>query len=203
MRRMRRLTPALALILASSALAQIQPTPTDQIPIRKITLYRSGVGYFERSGQIDGDAEIQLRFNTDQINDILKSMVLLDRGGGRIDAVSYGSKEPLARRLASFGVDISGNPSIPELLNQLRGAPIRVAGGEQVQGTILGIETRVVPAAKDQPARPEAFLNLVTPGGLRSLAISGISSFEILDEELAAELNKALAALAEYRADRS
>lgn len=176
----------------------------EAVPIRKITLYRSGVGYFERSGRIEGDAELQLRFNTDQINDILKSMVLLDRGGGRIDAVSYGSKEPLARRLASFGVDISGNPSIPDLLSQLRGAPIRVSAGEQIQGTILGIEQRVVPpTGKDDRVRTEPFLNLVTPDGLRSIAISGISSFVILDKELAGELNKALATLAEYRADRS
>src|SRR5262249_7998205 len=140
---------------ASPAMAQPQSAAkaaapgADTVPIRKITLYRSGVGYFERMGRIEGDASVQLRFKTDQINDILKSMVLLDRGGGCIDAVSYGSKEPLARRLASFGVDISGNPSVPDLLNQLRGASIRVSAGEQVQGTILGIEQRAVPAGKD------------------------------------------------------
>jgi hypothetical protein len=187
----------------SVAASKAADSANEKVPIRKITLYRSGVGYFERAGKVEGDADIQLRFNTDQINDILKSMVLLDKDGGRIDAVSYGSKEPLARRLASFGVDISGNPSIPDLLNQLRGASIRVSAGEQVQGTILGIEQRVVPAGKDQPARTEPYLNLVTPNGLRSLAISGISSFEILDKELAGELNKALEALAEYRADRT
>ena len=196
-------TAALAQGRAPMTSSAAKESAADRVPIRKITLYRSGVGYFERSGRITGDAEIQLRFNTDQINDILKSMVLLDKGGGRIDAVSYGSKEALARRLASFGVDISGNPSIPDLLTQLRGAAIRVSGGEQTQGVILGIEHRTVPGGKDDALRTEPYLNLVTPAGLRSIAISGISSFEILDKELADELNKALAALAEYRADRT
>lgn len=174
------------------------------LPIRRITLYRSGVGYFEREGQIDGNAEIQLRFKTDQINDILKSMYLVDLGGGRVDSVSYGSKEPLARRLASFGVNIASNPSIPDLLGQLRGAPIKVlVSTTEVSGTILGIENRMMPPAKDREPVPVPYLNLVTATGLKSIAIPEIASFEIQDKELAAELNKALATLAEYRADRT
>lgn len=176
----------------------------DQVPIKKIVLYRSGVGYFERSGMVDGNAEIQLRFNAEQINDILKSMVLLDLSGGRIDTVSYASKEPLSKRLASFGLNISNNPSVPELLGQLRGAPVKVlVAGEQITGTVLGVEDRQLPAAPNQPPSRALVLNLVTGTGLKSVTISDISSFEILDQELAAELNKALATLAEYRADRT
>ncbi len=174
------------------------------LPIRKITLYRSGVGYFERAATIDGATEVQLRFNTDQINDILKSMVMLDLDGGRIDSVSYASKEPLAKRLASFGINIAENPSLPQLLNQLRGAPVRLQmpGGE-ADGTILGVEQRQSRPTRDVPATTQNFLNLVTPTGMRSLNIEEVTSFEILDKALAAELGKALAALAEYRADRT
>lgn len=176
----------------------------DSVPIRKIVLYRSGVGYFERAGQVEGNAEIQLRFNAEQINDILKSMVLIDRDGGRVDTVSYASKEPLAKRLASFGLNISNNPSVPELLGQLRGAPLRViVAGEQITGTVLGVEERTLPPRENQQPVKVPHLNLVTESGLRSIAITDVSSFEILDKELAAELNKALATLAEYRADRT
>ena len=178
--------------------------PEVDLPIRGITLYRSGVGYFERSGMVDGNSEVTLRFNTEQINDILKSMILLDLGGGSIESVSYGSKEPLARRLASFGINISANPSIPELFSQIRGAPVKVyVAGAEISGTVLGIEQRSTAPTKDVPAVQLPHLNLVTSTGVRSIAITDISSFEILDKELAGELNKALAALAEYRADRT
>src|ERR1043165_1720477 len=62
----------------------------EQLAIQRITLYRSGGGSFERRGLVDGNATIQLRFKTDQINDILKSMVVLDlsKGQGRIDGIS-------------------------------------------------------------------------------------------------------------------
>jgi hypothetical protein len=176
----------------------------DPVPIKKIVLYRSGVGYFERNGLVNGDAEVQLRFNAEQINDILKSMVLLDLDGGRIDTVSYASKEPLAKRLASFGLNISNNPSVPEILGQLRGAPLKVViSGEQITGTVLGVEERTLPPREHQQPVKVPHLNLVTPTGLRSVAITDVSSFEILDKELAGELNKALATLAEYRADRT
>ncbi len=201
---------SLATMLAIPAPALAQPATVakaasdEQVPIRRITLYRSGVGYFERGGTIDGNAEIQLRFNTDQINDILKSMILLDLDGGKIESVSYGSKEPLQRRLASFGINIAGDPSIPDLLGQLRGAQIKVVvSGEQITGTVLGVEFRFVPPPKDAPAVQTPFVNLVTPNGLRSIAVPDVTSFEILDKELASELSKALATLAEYRADRT
>lgn len=179
------------------------PGDDSAVPVRKITLYRSGVGFFERSGDVTGDATLDLRFKTEQINDIIKSMVLVDRTG-RIESVSYGSKEPIARRLASFGVDIADNPSIPALMNRLRGAAMKVtAGGEVVSGTIMGVEQRRVPSGKDQAAYEAPFLNLLTATGVRSIAVNDISSFELLDKDLAEELNKALAALAEYRADRT
>ncbi len=211
-------TVASLLIAAGIAVSAIAVAPTlaqtekpaasaagsDTVPIRKIVLYRSGVGYFERMGTVNDAAEIQLRFNAEQINDILKSMVLLDLDGGRVDTVSYASKEPLSKRLASFGLNISNNPSIPELLGQLRGAPLKViVAGEQITGTVLGVEERLAPSKEGQPPLRVPHLNLVTPTGLRSIAITDVSSFEILDEELAAELTKALSTLAEYRADRT
>lgn len=173
------------------------------LPVTNITLYRSGVGYFERRGEVQDDAQVQIRFNTDQINDILKSMVLLDLDGGMIEAARYGSKEPLARRLASFAVDISDNPPMGELLNRLRGARVSVSTLEgKVAGVVMGVEKRQVPVLeKGVVERP--FVNLVTDTGIRSVDLSNVTGLEILDKELAAELSKALAALSEHRADNT
>jgi hypothetical protein len=173
-----------------------------ELPIRNITLYRSGVGYFERQAVVEGQQEIQVRFNVEQINDILKSMVVLDLDGGRIDSVGYGSKAPLDRRLAAFGVDVSDNPDIATLLNRLRGAPIRIVTADgPITGTVLGVESRPKAAGERQIVQVP-FVNLLTESGVRSVDLSMVASFEILDRDLAGELSKALAALAEHRADR-
>ena len=201
--------PAPRPAIAPPALAM--PRPDEPLPIRKITLYRSGVGYFERTGDVTDNAEVTLRFNTDQINDILKSMVLLDLGGGRIDSVSYGSKEPLAKRLASFGINIADNPAASELLQRLRGTAVKITMPDgEFSGTIMNVEMRPTvyqnggggtgPAAT---VHNLPWINLVTATGVRSFNLANSTGFQILDAALAEELNKALGALAEYRADRT
>jgi hypothetical protein len=177
-----------------------------KLPLRRITLYRSGVGAFERRGLIEGDANVQLRFDTKQINDILKSMIVLDlsKGQGRIEGVSYGSKEPLSKRLSSFAVDISDDPSMQELLGRLRGAEVslKLAEGRELVGTVLGVETRQEPVNKDAVTNV-AFVNVLTSDGVVSVRLPQVVSFDLRDAALKSELNKALSALAEYRADRT
>lgn len=190
---------------AGSDLAQDAPAAADAddpLPITQITLYRSGVGSFVRSGRVQGDARVGLRFRNEQVNDILKSMVVLDLDGGTVEGATYGSKEPLERRLGSFAIDLSSNPSVADLLNQLRGAPVRITTAEgTTSGTVLGIEHRARPTEGSSVL--VAVVTLLTPGGLRSFDIDQLRGFEIQDAELAAELTKALAALAEHRADNT
>lgn len=194
---------AAALACATGWSAHAQPVSHDDaLPISSITLYRSGVGYFERLGSVDGDASISLRFATEQVNDILKSMVVLDLGGGSIESVRYGSQEPLERRLASFAIDVSGAPSMELLLGQLRGAPVRISTPEgPVEGTVMGVESRTEQIDRTTIRRP--FVNILTSGGLRSIGLYNASNLEITDPTLAMELVKALGALAEHRADNT
>lgn len=206
-----------AAIIACAGLAAA-PSPTfaqapaaeknaaDNLPITRITLYRSGVASMQRRGLVDGDAKVQLRFTTDQVNDILKSMVVLDlsKGQGQVDGISYGSREPLSKRLSSFGIDLSDQPSMATLLVRLRGAPVRVTiDAETVTGTILGGEMRQEIVADAQEPINVPYINIVTDSGIRSVNLNKARNIEILDKDLAAELAKALQALAEHRADRT
>lgn len=183
-------------LTCAAALAQ-GAAAEDVLPIREITLYRSGVGSFERRGEIDGDRTVSLRFETSQINDILKSLVALDANGS-VRSVGYGSKEPLERRLSSFGIDLSENPSIAELLAGLRGASIRLSTPDgAVTGTILGVEQR--DSVQNGEHTVESFISLVTRSGVKTVGLSRVSEFELQDPRLAEELNLALAAIAEQR----
>ncbi|MFL5241096.1 MAG: hypothetical protein ACJ8FY_03225, partial [Gemmataceae bacterium] len=59
-----------------------------QLPIAQCALFSSGVGYFQREAEIEGNARVDLTFPVSDINDLLKSMVLQDLGGGHVAAVS-------------------------------------------------------------------------------------------------------------------
>lgn len=205
----RRRALARPLLLAATAGLAMTVSPVlamqDQdadLPVTGITLYRSGVGYFERQGLVDGDATVRLRFDAEQVNDILKSMIVLDRSGGRVGGVSYASNEPLERRLGSFAIDLSSSPRLKEILDQIRGARVRLGVPDgDVTGTILGTEERRQ-AVQGGQSVPADYVNVLTGTGLRSLPIEQVRTFEILDEDLKAELERALAALASNRADR-
>ncbi|MCH8880621.1 MAG: DUF4139 domain-containing protein [Planctomycetes bacterium] len=170
-----------------------------ELPIRKVVLFSSGVGYFEHTGRVSDDATIELRFKTNQINDLLKSLVLEDMDGGRVGTVVYPSQDPIAKTLRSFQVDISANPSLGELLNQLRGANVSVeVHGRQLEGTILGVEQKKTIVGKDNTITVWV-LNLISGGSIRSVSLEDVQNLELQDEELQAELARALAALAQAR----
>ena len=108
------------------------------VPVTKVMLFSSGVGYFEHAGTVQGNSSTELRFKTSQINDILKSLMLQDQDGGRIGTVTYPSQDPLSKTLKSFQVDIAQNPTLADLLNQLRGARVSVqTAGERLAGTVM------------------------------------------------------------------
>ena len=123
-RSMFRTAPWLAAVpLSMGAMSSVEAEPVD-LPLRHLTLYSSGVGYFEHAGAVSGDGEVTLDFTAEQLNDVLKS--LLVRGSQGSVAVSYPGQEPIDERLAGFGINLASNSSFAELVIQLRGVPIRV-----------------------------------------------------------------------------
>src|ERR1043165_5872750 len=94
------------------------PAASAALPVRRVTLFTSGVAYTERGGAVEGDASVPLTFRTAQINDILKSMVLLDETG-RVQPATYAAKDPIGRTLQSFAVDVTNNLSQQSILAQL------------------------------------------------------------------------------------
>ncbi|MEL7484169.1 MAG: hypothetical protein AAFN41_07425, partial [Planctomycetota bacterium] len=95
----------LALALLAGHPAALCYAQDQQLPVTAVTLYRSGVGSFERSGTVNGDASVRLDASAEQIDDLLKSLVVLDLDGGRVGGVTYTADEPVTRLLEALGVD--------------------------------------------------------------------------------------------------
>ena len=170
------------------------------VPVRKVMLFSSGVGYFEHLGVISGNSNTELRFKTNQINDILKSLVLQDLDGGQAGIVVYPSQEPLAKTLRSFQVDLSNHPSLADILTQVRGSQVKVAiQAEHLQGTILGLEKKPKTGGDQQPIVEVWVLNLIAGGTVRSVSLDEVQRIELEDAQLQEELHKALLALAQAR----
>jgi hypothetical protein len=165
------------------------------LPVTEINLYSSGVGFFERDGQVEGRAQVDLRFKTEDINDLLKSMVVRDSQSGRVASVTYGSRDPLTRTLRSFGIDLTENPTLGQLLNQARGEQVTLQWPTPLTGTILGVEKKKQPVGENKDMDVE-YLNLVTGDGLQSIPLAQVQKVRLLNDRLDAELHQALTLLA-------
>lgn len=132
------------------------PTPeTSGLPIAQVVLYSSGVGYFQREGEIEGNRRVDLTFAVHDVNDLLKSMVVQDQGGGHIAAVSCDGQAPIDKTLHSFAVDLTNNPSFAEILHQVRGEKVEVflnGSGSGQSGSVTGVVVGVEPSAPTAPA---------------------------------------------------
>jgi len=166
----------------------------EKLPLRRVVLFNSGVGFFEHRGTVTGNDEIELRFKIEDVNDLLKSMVLQDEGGGRVSTVSYGSRDPITKTLKSFAIDLTSNPTLADLLAQVRGEQVEIDVPD-VKGKIVGIERRQQPAGDDATVEV-AYLNLLTVDGLRSISLQSVGRIKLANPQLDAELRAALATLA-------
>jgi hypothetical protein len=175
--------------------------PAAPLPIAQVILFSSGVGYFQREGEIDGHARIDLTFPGSDVNDLLKSLVLQD-GGGKVSTISYDSPDPIEKTLKSFALDLTYNPSFGQLLNQARGEKVEVtlqqgstAQPGTLSGTIVGMESQRQPHGKDAVLDVE-MLNLLCSEGVRSVPLSQVLRVRFLNPALESELRRALEVLA-------
>jgi len=183
------------LITFAAAITLAEESKDANLPLKRVVLFNSGVGFFEHSGKVEGNATVEMKFKTDQINDLLKSMVVQDLDGGRISTVNYGSKDPITKTLKTFSIDLTANPTLAQLLQQVRGERVELEAPNKLAGVILGVETRKKQIG-EQTFIDVDILNLLTDGGLRAVPMDSISTLRLMNEKLDAELRKALALLA-------
>jgi Carboxypeptidase regulatory-like domain len=164
-------------------------TIAQTLPIRRVILYSNGVAYIERRGTVSGRAEVNLSFKQSQVDDVLKSMVVLDLGQGRIGAVSYNSSAPPSARLADIPFSIragTGNENhggLAGVLGQLQGARVVVSTGNRTAiGSILTVEERK--PAGDQENRLTTYALVIASenGELMSFNLSEVRSIKLVDE---------------------
>src|SRR6516225_9328542 len=112
-----------------------------RLPVTRVILYKNGIGYFEHAGRVRGGQDVNIDFTTAQLNDVLKSLTVLDLGKGRITGVSYNSRAPLERRLGSLRLPVGDNPTAATFLGALRGARVEVrSGATSTIGYLLSVD---------------------------------------------------------------
>lgn len=164
-----RLTKYLVALLAVCLLSPLtngqprQPIP-GKLPIKRVVLFKNGVGYFEHVGAVHGNESVTIGFTSGQLNDVLKSLTVLDLNGGRIVGVAYGIATPLDRQLVDLRLPVGEKTTLAEFLGALRGTRLEVRSGPSiVTGRLLSIERKT--RISGGTTLEVDYLSLISDGG--------------------------------------
>jgi hypothetical protein len=170
----------------------LQAQDLERLPVKRVVLYKNGVGYFEHLGSIRDNQDVSISFTSGQLNDVLKSLTVLDLDGGRISGVGYGSSAPVDKELGDLRLPVGEKSSLTEILGALRGAKLEVRSGTNViTGRLLSVErkTRMGGGATLEVD----YLSLITDNGeLKTTELSPSFSVKLLERGLAIKVDKFL-----------
>jgi len=195
---------SLALIVLLSACGGKRTTlPTTESPLglERVVLYRNGIGYFERHGEVDGDV-LRIRVRRDQVDDLLKSLTVIDKDG-RALSVSM-PLDPESWASAALSTLAPGRGSLAEVLDGLRGTHVTLhTAGGRVRGRVVMVERSVNEPDPDKRARDEGDrdshdhkVTLLDGDRMKVVRLSKVRDITLTDGDLAMQLNRRLDASA-------
>jgi hypothetical protein len=168
-----------------------------ELPVKQVVLYKHGVGFFERSGRLGAGESARLDFNASEMNDVLKSLTVDEKGGGKVSGLRYDSMDPLSHKLAEFPFEITAGQPLSGMLDQLKGARLELKfGNETVTGAI--VNGRLVPGTDKQPEREHLTL-MLDSGELRTVDLSAATNIHFNDPQLQQQFKDYLTAVAAAR----
>jgi hypothetical protein len=184
-----------ALCLLSGALCAQQP-----LPISRILLYKNGMAYIVRTGQIR--APLSLSFRPDQMNDVLKTFTAWNPATSALYQIGYTTGTGSDHLLARFPFDLrSGGNGLAKFLQQITGARVKLdLQPRSVSGELLAIvdEDRAV---QPQTVVKDHRLTILNGGSIQTVWLSDVRSLELEDANLANQLRSYLQIISEGRQD--
>ncbi|HWZ30793.1 MAG TPA: DUF4139 domain-containing protein [Bryobacteraceae bacterium] len=167
------------------------------LPIREVILFKHGVGYFARSGELKPGETARLDFKAEDMNDVLKSLTITDSKGGKVSGVRYDASETLEKRLQDFPFAVGGETSLAAFLDQMKGARLELRlASDNIAGTI--VSARLVKAS-DKSAERETVMLLMDSGEMRAFDLAAASAVKLTDPKLQSLLKEYLAVLSQAR----
>ncbi len=178
---------ALALSANGCGGAQQRDGADAELKIRKVVLFQSGVGYFERRGEVSGD-KVELRVRPDQINDVLKSLTILHLSSGRTGSVTMPVEQSADRLAAELPDSVRHARGLVGMLQVLRGVEVTLkTDDEDLRGRVVGVEG----LDEGQKGRPTVTI-LVEAEKLVAVPIAKVEKVRIHDRALASGLARSL-----------
>jgi hypothetical protein len=172
---------------------------TANLPVRRVILYKTGVGYFEHLGRVQGDQAVRIDFTSGQLNDVLQSLTVLDLNGGRIAGVNYNAEAPLSQRLGTLRLPLEEKTDLSSFYGALRGTRLEVRSGTAaVTGRLLSIE-RKTRVSGGTTLEVDLATLVSDTGEVRSFEITPAVSVRLAERGVSDEVGRYLGLLSSVR----
>lgn len=150
------------------------------LPMKRMVLYKHGVGYFERRGTLNGET-LTLSFPLEAMDDVLKSLIVIDRSG-QVRNIDVATPEDRAALIARGSIHLSDKRSLLDLLRDLRGRTVRFTltgkQGETISGLVIGVDVE-----EEEPLRRALVsLYLSDERAVRPIPLDEVARVELLDD---------------------
>lgn len=185
---------ALPLVLLSAASAEAA-----ELALKRVMLSSGGVGYFEYEARVQGAEALDLTVRRDQVDDVLKSVVVYDDKGG-VGDIALPGEDPLRDVFRELPFDQAALQEPSRLYNALRGAEVEIGGATAIRGRIVGVTDEVETAQQGGRTITRQRLSVLTSDGLRSVLLHEAGPIAFTDPKLKAQVEQALGALVQNRA---
>ena len=193
--------PDLPKPLPAQSSAPAASDSSSRLPVKRVVLYKNGVGYFEHTTRVHGTQDLSIDFTTAQLNDVLKSLTAVDLGDGRVSSVRYNSIAPLDERLRSLRLPFGEQVTQSEYLSALRGARVEVrSGSATAAGRLLSVEKIRRQRSRDDFEDVTAFSIVTDTGEMKNFELGAGTSVRIAERELTDEVGRYLSLIASSRA---
>jgi len=172
-----------------------------RLPVKRVVLYKNGVGYFEHSARVHGNQELVIDFTTAQLNDVLKSLTVVDLGDGRISGVRYNSIAPLEERLKTLRLPFGEQATRTDFLTAMRGSRIEVLSkGETASGRLLSVEQEDRTTDSGTTYHVTDFSVMTDSGEMRNFELGPAVSVRLAERDLNQEVGRYLNLIGSSRA---
>src|SRR5262245_22208981 len=190
----RRISLGIVLLFVGSTAADAA-----ELPLARVVLSTSGLAQFTHSGPVKAGTTVDLTVRLDQVDDILKSMAVFDKEGG-IGTVSLPGKAPLAELFRDLPFGPEALASSTALLNALVGSEVEITGPVTAKGRVFRVEAEPIALPNNGGTVTRHRLTLMTDNGLVQAVLEDLTSVRFADPQTRAQIERALAGLAENRA---
>ena len=174
--------------------ATAQAVDDVMLPIKHVILSTSGVAHFEHEGEVTDDARISLSVQFDQVDDILKSLMVFDNSG-QLGSISLPGRAPLSQIFRDLPFSQQEINSPVALLNALQGAAVTVSGPTQIRGKIIRVVPETVTLDDGRQIITRHRLTLSSEKGLKQTVLEDLNAVRFDDAKLRMQVDQALKAI--------